>query len=56
MNNRELWVTEEIKCNYHPVINDIEILEKYYPLEIIEYSNDIKGVLTSYKIETLELK
>ena len=27
MNNRELWVTEEIKCNYHPVINDIEILE-----------------------------
>ena len=56
INNRELWVTEEIKCNYHPVINDIEILEKYYPLEIIEYSNDIKGVLTSYKIETLELK
>ena len=26
------------------------------PLEIIEYSNDIKGVLTSYKIETLDLK
>ncbi len=55
MKNRELWVTEKIKCNYHPVINDIEILEKYYPLEIIEYSNDIKGILTTFKIETIKL-
>jgi hypothetical protein len=55
-NNRELWVTEEIRCNYHPVINNTEILEKYYPLEIIEYSNDIKGTITTYKVETLKLK
>ncbi|MBP6039165.1 MAG: hypothetical protein KA523_03085, partial [Flavobacterium sp.] len=56
MNNRELWVTEEIRCNYHPVINEIEILDKYYPLEVIEYSNEIKGTITTYKIETLKLK
>lgn len=55
LNIRELWVTEEIICNYHPVINEIEILEKYYPLEILEYSDEIKGIITSYKIETLKL-
>lgn len=55
-NNRELWVTEEIRCDYHPVINEIKILEKYYPLEILEYSEEIKGALTTYKIETLKLK
>lgn len=54
-NSRELWVTQEIKCNYHPVINEIEILEKYYPLEIIEYSDDIKGKRTTYKIESLTI-
>lgn len=56
LNNRELWITEEIRCNYHPFINEIEILEKYYPLEVSEYSNEIKGVQTTYKIETLKLK
>ena len=30
-NIREIWVTQDIKCNYHPVINEIEILKKYYP-------------------------
>jgi hypothetical protein len=55
LNNRELWVTEEIKCNYHPIINEIELLEKYYPLEILEYSDEIKGTLTNYKIETLNI-
>jgi hypothetical protein len=55
-NIRELWVTEEIKCYYHPVINESEILEKYYPLEIIEYSDELKGIITSYKVEKIEIK
>jgi hypothetical protein len=55
-NIRELWVTEEIKCNYHPIINEKVILEKYYPLEILEYSNEIKGFKTTYSIEKLDLK
>jgi hypothetical protein len=54
-NIRELWVTQEIKCNYHPVINEEEILNKYYPLEIIEYSDEIKGQKTTYKIESLDI-
>lgn len=52
-NIRELWVTEEIKCNYHPIINEKMILEKYYPLEILEYSNEIEGFKTTYTIERL---
>lgn len=30
----QMYVTEEIKLNYHPEINDEEILKKYYPLYI----------------------
>lgn len=56
INTRELWVTEEIKCNYHPVINKSKILEKYYPLEIIEYSDEIKGFVTNYKLVEFSLK
>lgn len=26
-NIREIWVTQDIKCNYHPVINELEILK-----------------------------
>lgn len=54
-NTRELWVTEGIKCNYHPLINESEILEKYYPLEINEYSEDIKGFITTYKVATIKI-
>ena len=54
-NTRELWVTEGIKCNYHPLINESEILEKYYPLEIIEYSDDLKGFRTTYKVATIKI-
>ncbi len=55
-NIRELWVTEEINCKYHPVINEKEILEKYYPLEIREYSNEIKGFETNYKLDLITFK
>lgn len=53
---RELWVTDKIKCKFHPVIDESEILEKYYPLEIIEYSDSMKGFETIYKLEKLEIK
>jgi hypothetical protein len=54
-NIREIWVTQDIKCNYHPVINEIEILKKYYPLEIVEYSEELKGQKTTYKLESYSL-
>ncbi|WP_296151641.1 hypothetical protein [uncultured Flavobacterium sp.] len=56
INHRELWVTEKIKCAFHPVINDRLILEKYYPLEITEHSDAIKGCETKYSLVNINIK
>ncbi|WP_296151647.1 hypothetical protein [uncultured Flavobacterium sp.] len=53
---RELWVTDKIKCAYHPVISDKLILEKYYPLEINEYFNVLKGYVKKYELIKLEIE
>lgn len=53
---RELWVTTQIKCNYHPVINEKDILIKYYPLEIIESFEGLEGQATTYTLEKISLK
>lgn len=53
---RELWVTDKIKCAYHPVISDKLILEKYYPLEINEYFNVLKGYVKKYELIKLEIQ
>ena len=53
---RELWVTDKIKCAYHPVISDKIILEKYYPLEINEYFNVLKGYVKKYELIKLEIE
>lgn len=55
INSRELWVTDKIKCAYHPVIHDRIILEKYYPLEINEYFNVLKGYVKKYELIKLEI-
>lgn len=49
IHKRELWVTDKIKCNYHPIIDDKEIMTKYYPLEITESNEAIKGYQKNYK-------
>ena len=53
---RELWVSEKIKCLHHPIIKYPIILEKYYPLEIMEYSDMQKGIIKEYKVEEISLK
>lgn len=53
---REIWVTDKIKCAYHPVISDKIILEKYYPLEINEYFNVLKGYVKKYELIKLEIE
>lgn len=55
IDHRELWVTDKIKCAYHPVISDKLILEKYYPLEINEYFNVLKGYVKKYELIKLEI-
>ncbi len=50
---REMWVTEEIRSLYHPVVFDKSILEKYYPLDILETQSDIKGFERLFKLEIL---
>ena len=51
-----LYVTESIKCKYHPVIMYKSILEKYYPLEIRKYSMPIEGVETIYLLKEFSIK
>jgi hypothetical protein len=53
---KELWVTKEIKTPFHPVVKEKELLEKYYPLEIIEYSDEIKGMKTIYSLKKITLQ
>lgn len=53
--HREIWVTEKIRCNFHPVINDRAILEKYYPLEILQRSETIKGCEISYGVVEMQI-
>lgn len=53
---KELWVADNIKCLYHPVIYEKTILKKYYPLEIKEYSDLLKGVVTLYVLDTITLR
>lgn len=56
INKREMWVTESIKSICHPLINNIEILEKYYPMQMIEYKDEIKGFQTIYTLDFFSLK
>ncbi|UPQ80069.1 hypothetical protein M0M57_04355 [Flavobacterium azooxidireducens] len=53
---KELWVTENIKSHYHPVLKYKSILEKYYPLEISEFSEAMNGIKTMYIIDEFDLK
>jgi hypothetical protein len=53
---REMWVTDKIKSEFHPLVKDREILTKYYPVEITEYSDMTKGMVDKYELITLQLK
>ncbi len=55
VNFREIWVTNKIKTLFHPVIMEKKILEKYYPLQVIEYSNLIEGLITVYKLSSYSI-
>ncbi|MGV3461303.1 MAG: hypothetical protein ACO1N9_12700 [Flavobacterium sp.] len=51
----EMWVTDRIRCLYHPIVWFKEVLEKYYPLEIIETSDMLVGS-TIYSLASFSLK
>lgn len=53
---REMYVTKDVKLMFHPFFNNVEILKKYYPLEIIDKLNKLEGMQTENKVEFLELK
>ena len=53
---RELWVTNQIRCNFHPVINEKDILIKYYPLEIVESFEGLEGQITTYTLDKISIK
>ena|SRR5690606_532343 len=52
----EMYVTEDIKCSYHPIIKFSNVLEKYYPLEIIETDNLVKGINVNYQLIEMKLE
>jgi hypothetical protein len=52
---KEFWVTEEIQSLFHPVCKDKEILTKFYPLEIREYNDLIKGIEHIYTLKSISL-
>lgn len=56
LNIMELWVTEDIKSNFHPFIKSNEILEKYFPLQVKHTVKDVEGMYTSYEILDFSLK
>ena len=47
---QELWVTKKIKSLVHPTYKIKEILEEYYPLEILQKDNFNVGTISNYKI------
>lgn len=51
-----MYVTDRIKCSFHPVVWYKMILDKYYPLELIESNEFSKGSVTKYELEKLFLK
>lgn len=53
---REMWVTEEIKLLQHPLIYEKTILEKYYPLKIIETQSNINGFKRTFKLDKISLQ
>ncbi|WP_159801183.1 hypothetical protein [Flavobacterium sp. MK4S-17] len=53
---RELWVTDRILCQYHPIVKEKQILKKYYPLEVLEYSEMLKGIMIVSKLYSIHLK
>ena len=55
VHKRELWVTDKIKCSYHPIENQKEIITKYYPLEITESIVGIEGQLVNFSIVSLSI-
>jgi len=50
-----MYVTEHIQCAYHPVIRYRSVMEKYYPLEIIEREMLIEGVEIRYSLAPFNL-
>lgn len=51
-----MYVTDRIKCSFHPVVWYKIILDKYYPLEITESNEVLKGSVYKYELEKLVRK
>jgi len=47
---QEMYVTEQIRSPYHPIIWNEKILRNYYPLMIKEYNVDIRGAHLQYNL------
>ncbi|TCC94281.1 hypothetical protein EZ428_05760 [Pedobacter frigiditerrae] len=55
INTTEFWVTEKIQSLFHPICKEKEILEKYYPLEILQETSFFKGMKMFYTLKSISL-
>ncbi|GAB1858738.1 hypothetical protein MHTCC0001_35780 [Flavobacteriaceae bacterium MHTCC 0001] len=53
---KTFYVTRQIECKYHPATSLSEVLDKYYPLEVIEKDSFLDGVEKRYTLEKITVK
>ncbi len=51
----EMYVTDKIVCRYHPIVHFTEVLDNYYPIEIIKRESLLEGVENRITITELKL-
>ncbi len=51
----EMYVTDEIKILYHPVIRLKSVLEKYFPMETIMHIQAYKGFEVKYGLKEIKI-
>jgi hypothetical protein len=51
-----LYVTEQIKCKFHPTTNLSEVLDNYYPLEISSKDGVLEGTEKRVVLKEISLK
>lgn len=51
-----MWVTEQIHCLYHPVVTERRILERYFPVEVSDGFDDIRGAYGHIVLTKIDLR
>ena len=50
-----MYVTDQIKLHFHPVVRHKSILKKYYPIEVTEVVQIMRGAERKYILKKLNI-